>query len=198
MAPIASFSFDPITTTAKEGDTLTVDILMYSGSDPVISSDVWISYNPEILTPITEGSMDVQGGDFFQITEAKIVSPGKIYLYAINQSSSKADIANGKLASLSFKAQKAGTTDLHFECIPFQKQTSQIIRYDPELTNVINCTTTRAHTSTITVGAGNVLGASTQVSYQTWYVGLAALFAVFVGVLFLRYRRLENKLKTTE
>jgi len=198
MAPIASFSFDPISITAKAGEIVTIDVLMYSGSDPVISSDVWISYNPEKLTPITEGLSDVKGGNFFQITDAKIVSPGKMYLYAINQSPSAANIANGKLASISFMAREAGSTDLRFDCVPFQKQTSQIISYDAELSNIINCTTTRAHTASITVEkAGNVLGASTQNSYQTWYIALAVLFVLFTGVLFLRYKRLSRNLKTS-
>ena len=197
MANSASFSFDPISTTAAAGDTISVDVLMYSGSDTVISSDVWISYNPEILTPITEGLLDVKGGNFFQITKAKILSPGKMYLYAINPSPSAANVANGKLASISFKARNSGSTDLRFECIPFQKQTSQIIRYDSELSNIINCTTTRAHTTSITITAGNVLGTSTQNSYQTWYIALAVLFVLFTGVLFLRYKRLSRNLKTS-
>ena len=197
MAPIASFSFDPISITAQAGETITIDVLMYSGSDPVISSDVWISYNPEKLTPITEGRLDVKGGSFFQITDAKIVSPGKIYLYAINQSSSAANVVNGKLASIRFKARNSGHTELRFECIPFQKKTSQIIRYDSELSNIINCTTTRAHTTSITITAGNVLGTSTQNSYQTWYIALAVLFVLCTGMLFLRYKRLSKSLRTT-
>lgn len=198
MVNSASFSFYPISVTAQAGETITVDVLMYSGSDPVISSDAWISYNPEILTPITEGSMYVKGGDFFQITDAKILSPGKMYLYAINQSPSAANIANGKLASISFMAREAGSTDLRFDCVPFQKQTSQIIRYDPELSNIINCTTTRAHTASITITeAGNVLGTTTQNAYQTWYIALAILFVLFTGVLFLRYKRLARNLKTS-
>ncbi|KKQ37932.1 MAG: hypothetical protein US54_C0022G0004 [Candidatus Roizmanbacteria bacterium GW2011_GWA2_37_7] len=192
MATIASFSFDPITTTVKQGETVTVDVLIYSGKDPVISSDVWISYNPELLTPITEGLSDIKPGDLFQITDSKIISPGSMYLYAINQSPSEADITNGKLASISFTAHGSGTTDLRFNCIPFQKQTSQIIRRDPELTNIINCTTTRAHTAAITIEAENVLGASTQNTYHSWYVGLALLFTVFIGVLFFRYKRLSK------
>lgn len=198
MANTASFSFDPITTTTQEGEIFTTDILMYSGSDPVISSDVLISYNPEVLTPITDGASDIQPGDFFQIIEAKILSPGKVYIYAINQSPSQSRAANGKLASVSFRARKAESTELRFDCIPFQKLTSQIIANDPDLTNIINCTTTRAHTSTVLIEAGNnVLGTSTQKSYQTWYVGLAVLFAIFAGVLYFRYKRLFRHLKTS-
>jgi len=198
MANIASFSFDPITTTTQEGQIFTTDILMYSGSEPVISSDVMISYNPEVLTPITDGASDIQPGDFFQITDAKILSPGKMYIYAINQSPSQSGVANGKLATISFRARKAGSTELRFDCIPFKKQTSQIITNDPDLTNIINCTTTRAHSSTVLIEAGNnVLGASTQKPYQTWYVGLAILFAIFAGVIYFRYKRLSQHLKTS-
>jgi len=195
MTNISSFSFDPISATVTEGGTLTVDVLMYSGSDPIISTDVWISYNPEILTPITEGEQAVIGGDFFQITDAKIVSPGKMYLYAINQSPANVNTTNGKLASIRFKARKTGTTELHFDCIPFHKQTSQIIKYDAELSNVINCRATRAHSSSVVVKSENVLGASTQNSYQTGYIVLAILLVVFTGVLYLRYKRLGKHLK---
>ena len=197
MTNTASFSFDPIVITAEQGDILTVDILMYSGTDPVVSSDVWVSYNPDFLTPITEGDYDMKPGNFFQITDVKIFSPGKIYLYAINQSPTASDTTNGRLASVSFKAQKKGTTELRFDCMPFQKQTSQIIRQDPEFTNIINCASTRSHTSVITIDQGGVLGASTQNSNQTIYIGLAILFALLVGLLLLRYTRLSKTLKTS-
>lgn len=194
MTNIASFSFDPISVTTKEGDLVSIDILMHSGSSPVISADAWIAYDPKILTPIIDKSSGLKPGNLFQLTDAKIISPGSMYIYAINQLTSKSDIANGKLATVNFKAIASGSTELSFNCDSYQKQTSQIIKYDPALTNIINCTASKTHTATINIENSSVLGAQTDYYSKTKNSILLILFAIFIGVLYFRFRHFSKKI----
>ncbi len=195
----ASFSFEPVNITASKDDLIPVDVLIYSGTDPVISVDTWISYDPSVLSIASPESPEIKKGEMFENVSAKVISPGNLYVYAINQSPSLKQVTNGKIATIYFKAQKSGQTELRFDCIPFNTQTSQIIKNDEELSNIINCTTTRAHTATVTINnQSNVLGISASNAMQPrWgYVIVSVLLLILTVVLFMRYRKLMNKLKT--
>lgn len=197
MANTASFSFQPVSQSVTAGDVFPVDVLMYTGSESVVSSDVWISYDPKMVTPVIEGKDGIVGGEFFAVTEAKIISPGNLYIFALNTVQGASAEANGKLATIQFRAETSGTTELSFACIPFQKKTSQIIRKDASLTNIINCTSTRTHTSELTIEPGNVLGASTTVYTPMLPMSLIIMGAFFFGILYFRYKRLAKRLTTT-
>lgn len=199
QSAIASFSFDPVNITASAGDIIPVDVMIYSGSDPVISTDIYISYDPSILSIASPQNPELKKGELFQSVDAKIIQPGNLYVYAINQSPDLKQVTNGKIATVYFKAEKSGTTNLRFECVPFMSQTSQIIRNDEELTNIINCTTTRAHaTSVVVQDKKEVLGVSVSNNMQSgWgYVVVSLMMLILTAVLFMRYRKLMKKLKT--
>ena len=199
QSAIASFSFAPVNITASAGDIIPVDVMIYSGSDPVISTDIYISYDPSILSIATPQNPELKKGELFQSVDAKVIQPGNLYIYAINPSADLKQITNGKIATIYFQAQTSGTTDLRFECVPFMNQTSQIIRNDEDLTNVINCTTTRAHSTSVVVqDKTDVLGVSVTNNMQSklGYVVISLLMLVLTAVLFMRYRKLMKKLKS--
>lgn len=195
----ASFSFEPVNITASAGDVIPVDIMIYSGSNPVISTDIYISYDPSLLSIASPQNPEIKKGELFQSVDAKVIQPGNLYVYAINPSADLKQVTNGKVATIYFQAQKAGQIDLRFECVPFMTQTSQIIRNDEDLTNIINCTSTRSHTSSVLIhDRTEVLGVSVGQNIQSnWgYVVVSLLMIILTAILFMRYRKLMKKLKT--
>lgn len=195
----ASLSFEPSQTSASTGDVIPVDIYLNDGNNAVISSDIWISYNPSLLNVTSSsGTPTFEKGPLFENVQAKNIAPGSLYLYAIKDTSSEKG-STGKVATVYFTAVKGGKTDLRFDCVPFGEKTSQIIQNSAELDNVINCTLTRAHISTVQIHAqDNVLGAATSRSFLSpvLYLGIGLLMAVLAGLLIYRYRKLSKQLSS--
>ncbi|QQS44592.1 hypothetical protein IPM65_03260 [Candidatus Roizmanbacteria bacterium] len=199
QSAIASFSFEPVNISASAGDIIPVDVMIYSGADPVISTDIYISYDPSILSIASPQNPELKKGELFQSVDAKVIQPGSLYIYAINPSADLKQVTNGKIATIYFQAQKEGSTELRFDCVPFMSQTSQIIRNDEELSNIINCTSTRSHSTSVVINdRQEVLGVSVGNGVQpTWgYVIVSLLMIILTAVLFMRYRKLMTKLKT--
>lgn len=193
----ASLSFEPTQVNVQAGEIIPVDINMFSGESSIISSDIWISYDPSRVTVNTSsGTPTFEKGPLFENVQAKIISPGSLYLYAINGKSTEKN-ATGKVATVYFTATKGGQTDLRFECVPFGDKTSQIIENSTELNNVINCNLTRAHTTSINIDSqNNVLGATTSSSFVSplLYLGVGLLIVSLAGILMYRYRQLSKQL----
>jgi len=194
MANNASFSFDPITINVKAGDKFPVDILIFSGSEKVISSDIFIDYDSEKLTALPHETETLQSGGLFQKTDAKIISPGKLYLFGLNENISISNPANGKIATVYFQAKSSGTTELNFNCISFQEQTSKIIKNDQELSNIVDCQASRSHNLVIKIEpSSDILGASaSNLPGANYYLITAILLAGLVGILLLRYKKLKH------
>lgn len=195
---LASFSFDPVSIQTRTGDTFPVDVLIYSGSDPVISSDIWVRYDPNVLELVPQDTALVTARPLFATVETKPIAPGSLYLYALKPVSTQAGATNGVIATLHFRTKTAATTHLQFDCIPFEEKTSQIIRQDPELTNIINCDTTRTHQATVTVAGSEVLGVSDRMKQgiiNPWYFSAGVVLMVIAGMVLFRYRQLIHKRK---
>jgi hypothetical protein len=190
----ASLSFDPLTIQVKQGDIVKFNINMYSGDDAVASTDISISYDKGLLEPLPS---EIIKGNIFETVQAKIISPGNLYVYGIQEDKTAAKTAQGTVATISFKALHEGTSTLSFNCNPIAQNSSQIIKAN-DLGNIISCAATSAHTSQITITKGNVLGAYTQ-SYGrvgSITVILGILVAVFTFFIFLKYQRLRKDITT--
>ncbi len=196
----ASLSFEPVSLSVKEGDIIPVDILIYTGSDKAISTDVWVSYNPDYFMPAPSYESMVEKGSLFQRVDAKLISPGSLYMYGINESAVSAP-ANGKLATLFLQAKKTGQSEIRFQCKDVGTATSQIIKQDGALENIINCERTTSHTAQITISENSsVLGASTiQDGATSWiFIGLGISLGILATLLMVRYRRLQKLLAEAE
>lgn len=193
----ASLSFEPSQLSVSAGGVVPIDVHIYGGEDAVISSDVWISYDPSLLSVNkSSGTPNFEKGPLFENVQAKSIAPGSLYLYAINGNSTDKNIS-GKVATVYFTAKRGGQTELRFDCVPFGEKTSQIIENSAELNNVINCNLTRAHTSSINVTSqNNVLGATTSNPFMPplLYLGVGLLIAFLAGILLYRYRQLSKQL----
>lgn len=196
----ASLSFDPVSTSVKEGDVIPVQILIYTGSENVMSTDVWISYNPDYFIPAPTKQSVIEAGTLFQKVNAKVISPGSLYVFGINESASSTP-ANGSLATFFLQAVKSGSSEIRFQCNESGTLTSQIIKQNESLDNIINCGRTTSHTAQIAIKANSsVLGASTaSQSLNSWlFVGFGMVLGMMVALLIIRYRRLQKLLAETE
>ncbi|HRN71338.1 MAG TPA: cohesin domain-containing protein [Candidatus Woesebacteria bacterium] len=189
----ASLSFNPTEIKAKQGQEIQLQINMFTGNEAVASTDVMINYDHTILEPVLTKT---QNGTIFQSVDSKIVIPGKLYVYGVQENTTQFANAQGTVATITFKTLQNGTNRLSFDCNPQIKNTSQIIKGDTTFENIINCTATTAHTSDIYITDGNVLGAYTntygQLNAYTAIFGI--LVAVFSFFLFKRYLRLQKNM----
>lgn len=181
---IASLSFEASQNIVSLGDSLDLAINIFGDQEPIASTDVLISYNPSLLQPI----LPAKNSGLFESVEAKIVAPGKLYLYGLRRSADHSQTANGNIATITFKAIDKGTTTFKFECETGEQNTSQIIKNSPELTNIINCERTLAHSQMVSVGNAQVLGASDKSIFplNMWY--LTSLVAILTITIFLYIR----------
>jgi hypothetical protein len=188
----ASISFDPIDIKASTQEIIKVDINIYTDAQPVASTDVWITYDPAYLEPLVD---ETQAGSLFETIDTKIVSPGKVYIYGLQKNTFNVGAVQGKLATVVFKTKAAGETQLSFDCVPSKKRTSQIIKADRSLTNIISCSATMTHTAQVTISQkSSILGAATgnfsvmKILYGT----IGIIVAILTVYLFIKY---ERKLK---
>ena len=188
----ASLSFDPVDQSTKTGQTTSVAVNIFTNNQAVASTDVWIKYDPSIVQPVASSIIK---GSLFETVEAKIVSPGKFYLYGVRKNPSVSTPLLGTVATIKFNALSEGKSDLMFECSQFKKQSSTIIMSDRSLANIISCDGTIAHSAQIAVKSGSILGVSTNnlpISPISLVVG--AVVFLLTGLLYFRYRSVASSL----
>jgi hypothetical protein len=132
FAEPATLSFDPIDIKAHEGETIEVKVNIFTGAEKAAASDVYINYNPAYLEALPDKT---KIGNLFSQVDAKLINPGRLYLYAIEDDRSKVRAELGTVATVYFKALTPAQTELSFSCNPFSGLSSQIIRGDDTLTS---------------------------------------------------------------
>ncbi len=187
----ASLSFDPSDIKIKKGQEIQVNINMFTGNEAVASTDVMINYDTSLLEPIPSAT---KNGTIFQTIDTKVITPGKLYVYGVQENKNEFTAAQGTVATITFKALISGDTQLSFDCNPVIKNTSQIIKGNNTFENIISCTSTIAHTSSISISEGSVLGAYTNEKLNTYTAIFGILVAVFTFLLFVRYQRLQKNI----
>ncbi len=188
----ASLSFDPSDQITRTGQSVSVDINIFTNNQSVTSTDVWIKYDPSIVQFITGGTVK---GSLFETVESKIVSPGRLYIYGVRKNPNASTPLLGTVAKVKFKALRDGKTDLKFECSALKKQSSTIIMSDRSLTNIISCESTIAHTAQITVKGGAILGAkSNDLPISPISLAFGAVILGLTGLLYYRYRSMTSSL----
>lgn len=188
----ASLSFEPAQSVATVGTPVSVQLNIFSDTQPVISTDIWIHYDPKLVQPI----LPFATSPLFDKSEAKIVEPGTLYIYGIRENSAISNPANGNIGSLNFKPLKEGVVKLQFGCGLEDNQQSQIIVNNNTLNNIINCERTLAHSGTLTIQNSQILGISTdQATGKTLtmlYLTMGvALLMLFVSI-YIRTKKLAN------
>ena len=190
----ASLSLEPIQLKVKEGDTFEVKVNIYTGQRSTASSDIYIDYDSSLLEALPAKT---ENGDLFSLVDAKIINPGRLYLSAIEDNRDRIQPEIGTVATIYFKARHTGQTQLDFVCNEYGNHSSQIIKGEASLENIISCPSTTTHTSSIQIDPASavVLGAqSPQAGYMLNFIGLGLVMA---GVCYFAIRRYQQ-LKITK
>jgi hypothetical protein len=188
----ASLSLEPVDIQTKQDQTFEVRVNMFTGDEAIASTDIMINYDKNLVEPLPQ---NIKNGDIFKKTEAKVILPGKLYLFGIQEDKNLFQPAQGTVAIINFKALKPGIAKLSFDCNPTVKNTSQIIKSNTELENIINCTSTITHTSQVSIHEGNVLGTSTQnFPINPYTILLGTLVASFSFIIFLKYQNMRKSI----
>ncbi len=192
VASTASLSFEPTQITVTPNNTFEVIVNIFTDTQSAISTDAWIHYDPSFIQPI----LPVKTPGLFETTEAKIISPGTLYVYGLHRDPMTAGPANGTIATLTFKSLKEGSTKLLFECPSYGEPRSQIIKNSENLENIINCERTTGHTSTISISNPQVLGAADVMgsSLHMWYLTIAVAVLTLTTILYIRFKNANRHL----
>lgn len=157
----AFLKFDQSSFTVSEGDTFDVQIIVNPGSDQITSVDAYITYDEAVLS-----ADSVTDGTYFP-TVLNDLSEGKAYVAGFVNSPSDFKTGTGTVATVTFSAQKVGTTDLVFDCDGQATVTSKVIKNDINSTNIITCSQNGTATVTVKVAGSTTTTNTTTTSDPT-------------------------------
>ena len=130
----ASLKFDKTSNSVAPGGTFQVQVVLDPGSEQVTSTDAWIVYDKNALTVVS-----VQDGSYFPTVLNDTSTLGKVYIAGLVNDPTEFKTGVGTVATITFSAVSAGTTNLSYECNPAATETSKIIKNDINSTNIIDC-----------------------------------------------------------
>lgn len=139
----ATLEFDPVTTTVDNEGTFEIDLVIDSGSIEISGTDAYILYDSSVIDP-----QSVEEGDHFPTVTNKI-EDDKISVSGVITDPTDFRTGEGVVATITFKALQAGTTELEVYCDLTKNDTSKIVRSDINATNIIECDALQQATITI-------------------------------------------------
>ncbi len=148
-AHAASLDFDPTSVTANVDGTFSVKVTIDTGSDKSPSSTVIVSYDSEIIEPVSAAN-----GTFFADSTDDEDTSGRVSFFGFNNDPEAAKSGKGTVATITFKGVKEGTSKLEFICDSSNSSdTSTIEKDDIDATNIISCG--QNGTASVTIGAAS-------------------------------------------
>lgn len=142
MAANLKFDVPSISTTAD--DTFQVQIKVDTGGEEINGVDAYIDYDKEIVKPES-----VTAGTFLP-TVIPELSSDRAYVAALVDDPATSKSGTGTIATINFKALKAGTTTLTFYCSPDVNDSSKVVKSDFDSTNIIECSENGSTSVTVT------------------------------------------------
>jgi hypothetical protein len=142
------FKFDPTSSTAENGGTFQVAVVVDAGSDQIRSTDIYVTFDATLLE-----AQSVSAGTFFPTVTNNITS-GQVYIAAMVDDGATTKTGSGTVATITFKALKEGAGTLSFDC-----SSSLIVKADANSTDVLECSANG--TNAVTVGTGTSNGTNT-------------------------------------
>lgn len=140
-ASAATFSFDATSYRPNVGGSFDVGVNLDAGSDQVTSTDIYVTFDANLLT-----AQSVASGTYFP-SVANNISSGVVYIAGLVNDVATYKTGSGKVATITFKANAAGSGTIGFDCTQ-----SKIIKNDVNATNVLQCS--QSAPATLTVGGG--------------------------------------------
>lgn len=138
------FVFEPSSTSIKKGQSFGVNINIDPGSEAVAGADIYLDFDPELLTLET-----VVIGSYFPLV-ANVPSTGRLYIAATVENQGDSKTGTGTIATVTFKAAETGTANIVIDCDPAKTDSSRLSKNDINATNILNCSALKPHTVTIT------------------------------------------------
>lgn len=143
----ASLLFDPESSDIEEGETFSVDVNIDADTKQIAGTDIYITYDSSIVS-----LQSVTGGDYFPLV-SNIPTTGKLYISGVIANQGEYKTGEGTVATLVFKGDAEGTTNLEFTCDLAQTETSKINQNDINASNIIDCSALNSHA--VVVGGGS-------------------------------------------
>jgi len=139
----AYLRFDSTSSSAANGATFQIGVVLEPGSDGINSTDVFVTYDSTLLQATT-----VTAGSLFPTVSNDISTSGTVYIAGLVNDPANSVTSAGTVATITFKGLKEGTGTLSFNC-----DSSKIVKNDLNATNVISCS--QNGTSAVTIGSGS-------------------------------------------
>jgi len=178
----ATLEFDPLTSSVKAGETFSVDITINSGTEQIVSTDIYLKYDTSLIS-----LQSVTAGDYFPVaTNTPQTKPTHdLYIagYIVNQGEYKT--GSGTVATLVFKGLATGSTNITFVCDFAATETSKVVKNDINATNSIDCSTIKPHVITIGAGTATSTTTSTTTLPQSGVLDSMLQYASYGGILLL-------------
>lgn len=140
----AFLNFDPEESEIGVNETTSIAITIDSETKEVAGTDIYVIYDASMVS-----LQSVSNGEYFPLV-SHIPSTGRVYVSGVIANPGEFKTGTGTVATVVFKALKAGSTQIKFECDLTKTETSKINQNDINATNIINCS--KLNTHTITVG----------------------------------------------
>lgn len=135
---------EPSTSSKPVGESFTVDLLIDTQGKPIVGSDAKILYDATTMEVVS-----VVKGDFFDVGASNFADPGKLYILGAFNEALKDSVGKGKMATITLKGKKVGSSQLGFVCST-QTNDSNII--DAASNDLIKCAGITDGTYTFTQG----------------------------------------------
>ncbi len=176
----ASLKFDPSTLSANTGKNFDIKIVVDAGSEKIITSDAYVTYDSNLLDVSA-----VNDAGFFQGIQKNFANPGRLYVGGFINDSGVTRTGTGNVATVTFKPKSPGTATLSFDCTQGSTTDSNIGKGDVHVSDIITCSengqltvniggTSTGTTITPTRAAGTSTG-TTSTSSSGTYVNPTAL-----------------------
>jgi len=147
-AHAAFLQFDPATSSINVDATTSIKVNLDAGTQQVAGTDIYVNFDNTYVS-----LQSVTGGDFFPIV-SNTPQTSRVYVSGVIANPGEYKTGTGLVATLVFKAIKAGSTTITFDCDFAKTQTSKINQNDINASNVIDCSKLNSHTITIGSGSG--------------------------------------------
>jgi len=135
------FKFDPTSSTAENGGTFQIAVVVDAGSDQIRSTDIYVTFDATLLE-----AQSVSAGTFFPTVTNNITS-GRVYIAAMVDDAATTKTGSGTVATITFQALKEGAGTISFDC-----SSSLIVKADANGTNVLECSANG--TNAVKIGRG--------------------------------------------
>lgn len=144
---VNSLSFDKTSINGNIGQSIAVKVNV-NADDAINSADVKLKYDFNTLQVVS-----VEPGDFFPIITNSISTPGTLFIGALPEGT-VGKKGTGTIATVNFKAIKAGASQITYLCTDVQTNTSKLNMTADDPRNVIDCSATSAQVLAVSIGDG--------------------------------------------